>query len=202
MASSKSKVENAFHEVYTDVPKNVTKTGKTGAAKKAMMTAIALSKARQAGAKIPSMKDGGVVKETGLHLLHKDEVVIPATARKSNMSDTKLTREMQVLPDSKFRAGSEGSKIGESNPVCKPTAYGKEDVMRGNRGNETREQHSDNRNGAGLLKTTDHPFAADAIIDNTIHDNQPEMTRRENSHARDRRTGFKVTDDRVYADND
>ena len=47
------KVAAAFHEVYTKVPKNVKKTGKTGEAKRAMMTAIALSKARAAGAKIP-----------------------------------------------------------------------------------------------------------------------------------------------------
>ena len=49
---SDPRVESAFHEVYTDVPKNVTATGKTGAAKQKMMTAIALSKARRAGAKI------------------------------------------------------------------------------------------------------------------------------------------------------
>jgi hypothetical protein len=43
----------AFHEVFTKVPKNVTKTGKTGKAKNKMMVAIALSKARAAGADIP-----------------------------------------------------------------------------------------------------------------------------------------------------
>jgi len=47
------KVEAAFHEVYSDVPKSVKKSGKKGKAKRAMMTAIALSKARAAGAKIP-----------------------------------------------------------------------------------------------------------------------------------------------------
>jgi DNA replication protein DnaC len=36
----------AFHEVYAKTPKSVVKTGKTGAAKTAMLTAIALSKAR------------------------------------------------------------------------------------------------------------------------------------------------------------
>ena len=35
----------AFHEVYAKEPKSVTATGKTGKAKQAMMTAIALSKA-------------------------------------------------------------------------------------------------------------------------------------------------------------
>lgn len=47
------RVAAAFHEVYNDVPKNVKKTGKTGAAKRKMLTAIALSKARAAGANIP-----------------------------------------------------------------------------------------------------------------------------------------------------
>ena len=57
MAQSKA-VSNAFHEVYSQVPKNVVKTGKTGAAKTKMMTAIALSKARAAGARIPAMHKG------------------------------------------------------------------------------------------------------------------------------------------------
>jgi len=47
------RVSAAFHEVFNDVPKNVKKTGKKGEAKREMMTAIALSKARAAGAKIP-----------------------------------------------------------------------------------------------------------------------------------------------------
>ena len=47
------KVAAAFHEVYAKIPKSVKKTGKTGAAKRKMMTAIALSKARAAGARIP-----------------------------------------------------------------------------------------------------------------------------------------------------
>jgi hypothetical protein len=55
MASGK--VTAAFHEVYSNVPKSVRKSGKTGDAKRAMMTAIALSKARAAGARIP--KKGG-----------------------------------------------------------------------------------------------------------------------------------------------
>jgi DNA replication protein DnaC len=58
-----SKVASAFHEVYSKVPKNVVKTGKTGKAKTAMMTAIALSKAKAAGAKVPAMKNG--IKELG-----------------------------------------------------------------------------------------------------------------------------------------
>lgn len=59
MANSKSqkKVSAAFHEVFHDVPKTVKATGKTGDAKRKMMVAVALSKARAAGAKIP--KKGG-----------------------------------------------------------------------------------------------------------------------------------------------
>ena len=52
-ASSDSRITNAFHEVHANVPANVKATGKTGKAKNAMLTAIALSKARAAGAKIP-----------------------------------------------------------------------------------------------------------------------------------------------------
>lgn len=39
------KLENAMREVHTNVPKNVKATGKTGAAKEAMLRAIAFSKA-------------------------------------------------------------------------------------------------------------------------------------------------------------
>jgi len=49
-------VSSAFHEVYSKVPKTVKATGKTGKAKTAMMTAIALSKARAAGADVPMKK--------------------------------------------------------------------------------------------------------------------------------------------------
>jgi hypothetical protein len=47
----------AFNEVFSNVPKTVKATGKTGDAKRSMMTAVALSKARAAGARIP--KKGG-----------------------------------------------------------------------------------------------------------------------------------------------
>ena len=47
-------LKKAFDEVHKNVPANVKKTGKTGAAKEKMMVAIALSKARAAGAKIPA----------------------------------------------------------------------------------------------------------------------------------------------------
>lgn len=52
--SNKSILQQAFHEVNSNVPKNVKKTGKKGKAKRKMMTAIALSKSRRAGAGIPS----------------------------------------------------------------------------------------------------------------------------------------------------
>lgn len=76
-----SKVESAFHEVYENVPKTVKATGKTGKAKQKMMTAIALSKARQAGAHIPkggntplspdSMKGSALLKDRGDNLAAK-----------------------------------------------------------------------------------------------------------------------------------
>ena len=53
MATAASKVSEAFHEVYSKVPKTVKATGKTGDAKRKMMVAVALSKARAQGAKIP-----------------------------------------------------------------------------------------------------------------------------------------------------
>lgn len=44
MAKPPMSKKAAFHEVFTDVPKTVTATGKTGKAKRAMQVAIALSK--------------------------------------------------------------------------------------------------------------------------------------------------------------
>jgi hypothetical protein len=54
--SSDPRIESAFHEVMHNTPKNVTATGKTGKAKHKMEVAIALSKARAAGAHIPEAK--------------------------------------------------------------------------------------------------------------------------------------------------
>ena len=45
-------VEKAFAEVHANVPSTVKATGKTGKAKEAMLTAVALNKAREKGAKI------------------------------------------------------------------------------------------------------------------------------------------------------
>lgn len=53
---AESATGRAFHEVFNNVPKNVRKTGKKGKAKRKMMVAIALSKARAAGADIPKSK--------------------------------------------------------------------------------------------------------------------------------------------------
>jgi hypothetical protein len=52
-STSKKIIEDAMSEVHTSVPSTVKATGKTGAAKEKMLTAVALSKARAAGADIP-----------------------------------------------------------------------------------------------------------------------------------------------------
>lgn len=49
-------LESAMREVHADIPSNVKKTGKTGASKEKMLQAIAFSKARRAGAKVPRKK--------------------------------------------------------------------------------------------------------------------------------------------------
>ena len=56
-SQSEKKVDSAMHEVFHNVPKTVKATGKTGESKRKMMVAVALSKARAAGANIP--KKGG-----------------------------------------------------------------------------------------------------------------------------------------------
>jgi hypothetical protein len=61
--ATEKKVSSAFHEVYEKVPKTVKATGKTGEAKRKMMVAVALSKARAAGAKIP--KGGNTTLDRG-----------------------------------------------------------------------------------------------------------------------------------------
>ena len=43
--NSPAKLESAMREVHNNTPANVTKTGKTGKAKEAMLRAIAFSKA-------------------------------------------------------------------------------------------------------------------------------------------------------------
>ena len=53
---TEKKVAEAFREVHENIPSTVKATGKTGAAKEKMLTAVALSKAREAGADIPKPK--------------------------------------------------------------------------------------------------------------------------------------------------
>ena len=53
--AKKNKVEAAFHEVFTSVPSTV-KKGASKEAKRKQMVAIALSKARASGAKVPKKK--------------------------------------------------------------------------------------------------------------------------------------------------
>lgn len=50
---SKSAVSRAFHEVFANVPSTVRRAKVSGARKHKMMVAIALEKARKAGAHIP-----------------------------------------------------------------------------------------------------------------------------------------------------
>lgn len=50
------RVAEAFREVYQDIPRSVEKSGKTGTAKRKMLAAVALSKARARGSKIPKKK--------------------------------------------------------------------------------------------------------------------------------------------------
>ena len=60
MPTKKSKsdtlVDKAFAEVHANVPSTVKATGKTGAAKEKMVTAVALEKARSEGARIPKKR--------------------------------------------------------------------------------------------------------------------------------------------------
>jgi hypothetical protein len=51
------KTANAFHEVFTNKPKTVD-TSKSATGQRKQMIAIALSKARAAGTKVPAMKKG------------------------------------------------------------------------------------------------------------------------------------------------
>ena len=50
---SKKLLESAFSEVHTNIPSTVKATGKTGKAKEQMLAAVAFSKARKKGARLP-----------------------------------------------------------------------------------------------------------------------------------------------------
>jgi hypothetical protein len=52
-SKSRRLVAEAFREVNADTPSTVEKTDKTGEAKRKMLAAVALSKARRKGARIP-----------------------------------------------------------------------------------------------------------------------------------------------------
>ena len=53
VSKGKGAVDAAFHEVFTHEPSTVKRAKVSGARKRKMQIAIALTKARQAGAKIP-----------------------------------------------------------------------------------------------------------------------------------------------------
>ena len=55
-SKSKALVSNAMHEVFTNEPSTVTRANVSGEKKRKMKVAIALSKARAKGAKIPKAK--------------------------------------------------------------------------------------------------------------------------------------------------
>jgi len=79
--ATQRKVSAAFHEVHEKVPASVKATGKTGEAKQAMMTAIALSKARAAGAKIPEKKSyerGGTIPSPAAMPIVPTRPIVPA----------------------------------------------------------------------------------------------------------------------------
>jgi hypothetical protein len=52
-STSKKIIEDTMAEVHTNVPSTVKASGKTGAAKEKMLAAVALSKARDKGARVP-----------------------------------------------------------------------------------------------------------------------------------------------------
>ena len=76
---SSGKLVAAMREVHENIPKNVTKTGKKGAAKEAMLRAIAFSKSGES--KYPSMARGGIVSATGPFMVHAGEVVSAAPGK-------------------------------------------------------------------------------------------------------------------------
>lgn len=95
--SDKSKVSAAFHEVFHNKPKTVD-TSKSAEGQRKQMVAIALSKARAAGAKIPKMHQGGIVPATGPYELQKGEKVTPASEA---AVVTPVKQEGSLLPNMK-----------------------------------------------------------------------------------------------------
>jgi hypothetical protein len=58
-SKSVAKVKKAFHEVYSKMPSTVKRAHVSAARKQKMKVAIALNKARKAGARIPKPKKKG-----------------------------------------------------------------------------------------------------------------------------------------------
>jgi hypothetical protein len=90
----------------------------------------------------------------------------------------KITRAAFKSPKSAYKSGSEGSRVETDNP---PLSFSDNVV-------------------AQAPAVTDMPFASNPVIDNCIHEDSPEMVRRKNAKARDCRTGFRITENRVYPD--
>jgi len=97
--SDKAKVSRAMREVFTDVPKTVKATGKTGEAKRKMQVAIGLSKARAAGARIPKAHEGGVVPESGVYELEKGEIVVHPGQVKRKLPKSIPAKEFSEVKD-------------------------------------------------------------------------------------------------------
>lgn len=85
------------------------------------------------------------------------------------------------VPDAQYAAGSEGSRVHVGNDR-KYQGHGVDADL---------DMHSP--------AETDHPYVANPVLQNNILDDSPEMVRRKNAYARDCRTGFKVTENHVYA---
>ena len=94
----------------------------------------------------------------------------------------RVSRPESEAPDSQFKAGSEGSRIETENPREYPCESSPDPSKK--------------------LSETDHIFGSHELVDNRIHDDSPEMVRRKNNKNRDERNGYRITDNRVYADND
>jgi hypothetical protein len=92
----------------------------------------------------------------------------------------KVSRAAFKSPESAYKKGSAGSRVETDNP---PLSFSDNVV-------------------AQAPAETDMPFASNPVVDNRIHDDSPEMVRRKNAKARDCRNGYRVTDNRVYADSD
>jgi hypothetical protein len=94
------KVSSAFHEVFHDKPSTVD-TSKSAKGQHKQMVAIALSKARAAGANIPKKHDGGEISKDGVYELQAGEKVTPAGDRGAGYDE---------CPHRENPSGSQGEK--------------------------------------------------------------------------------------------